>query len=240
MLSALLRQPDRTGDSHLGGVFVWAGFICQGLWVWGALTVGPAPALCDLAPMFVYCALTAAGVGLIASDRRRGPSRGLRRSQSSTSAADAATWGAVVTDRCQYEGVAYGAREKSCRVMTIGPLGPIQRVLSPLLGPSLVLEHAETAGIALDKISSLSARDIPDVLIVHWWLPIVKSSDVIRMIRADLKLNRIYVIVWGAHIPATEVRSLYEAGATCVVPRGFDEALARALHHLVTALRRSK
>jgi len=189
----------------------------------------------DFAPVFVYCALAVAGLALVASDAGRRQTRNAMTGRFSETTGPLAAREAAGFD--QYS--AGRIQTRSCRVMTIGPLAPIQSILL-LLDRSILVEHAETTGIALQKLASLSPADIPDVLIMPWWLPIVNSSDVIRAIKSDRTIKPIHIIVWGANIPVKEIQSLYDVGAKCVIPIPFDESMAQALRQFCTTLGDSK
>ncbi len=216
-------------------MFVWSGCFCLALWACASFTVRPGPTLGDFAPVFVYFALAVAGLALKASDvGRRQPRSASAGRFSETMDHLAARQGAGFD---QYSGGCIQTR--SCRVMTIGPLAPIQSILL-LLDRSILVEHSKTAGIALQKLVSLSPADLPDVLIIPWWLPIMKSSDLIRAIKSDRTINLIHIIVWGANIPLKEIQSLYDVGAKCVIPIPFDESTAQALREFCTTIEDSK
>ncbi len=234
IVSTSLTQPDFGGNSKFGAMFVWSGCFCLALWVCASFTVRPGPTLGDFAPGFVYFALAVAGLALIVSDAGRRQPRDARTSRFSETIDSLAAPEAA--------GFAHNAgriQTRCCRVMTIGALGPIQSILL-LLGRSILVEHSETAGIALQKLVSLSPADIPDVLIIPWWLPIMKSSDLIRAIKSDRTIKPIHIIVWGANIPLKEIQSLYDVGAKCVIPIPFDESVAQALREFYTTIEDSK
>ncbi len=216
-------------------MFVWSGCCCLALWVCASFTVRPGPTLGDFAPGFVYFALAIAGLALIASDAGRRQRRNLGAGRFSETI-DHLT----VREAAGFDQYSEGRiQTRSCRVMTIGPLAPIQSALS-LLDRSIHVEHAETAGIALQKLVSLSPADIPDVLIMPSWLPVVKSSDLIRAIKSDRTIKPIHIIVWGANIPLKEIQSLYDVGAKCVIPIPFDESMAQAVRQFCTTIGDSK
>jgi CheY-like chemotaxis protein len=232
IVSTSLIQPDFGRNSKFGAMFVWSGSFCLALWACASLTVRPGPALGDFAPGFVYFALAIAGIALITSDAGRRQPRNPR----------AGRFSETIDRLAAREADQYSAgriQTRSCRVMTIGPLAPIKSILS-LLGRSIVVEHTEATGIALHKLVSLSPADIPDVLIMPWWLPFVKSSDLIRAIKSDRTTKPIHIIVWGANIPIKEIQSLYNVGAKCVIPMPFDENMAQALREFCTTIGDSK
>jgi len=233
MGSALLSTPHFSGNSKFGAMFLWSGCICQALWALASVTARAGLTLGDFAPLFVYSALATAGIALIVSHP---VGRGCRPDGNTD---DTAQVEGIVTEARPLE-TASNSQEKGCRVMTIGSLAPVQKVLSQLLDRSLLVEHVETAGQARQHLASLSAEDVPDILIMPWWLPIIRSSDFIREIKSDPALRSINVIVWGRNIPAKQIRSLYEAGTTCVIVKQFDEKLSQALVDLCTMIERSK
>jgi CheY-like chemotaxis protein len=205
-------------------MFLWTGGISQALWVCAFFTTKVGSASGDFAPVFVYSALATAGLILISSDSER--SRNLKPRRFGEARGVLAPLDVAVTDVGQNR--ATRTQTKYCRVMTIGPLGPIQSVLA-LLDRSILVGHAETAGKALEKLNSLSTVDIPDVLIMPSWLPVVSSSDLVRAIKSDQTLNPIHIMVWGDNLPLKETQSLYDAGATCVISIPFDGTVAQAL-----------
>jgi len=121
--------------------------------------------------------------------------------------------------------------------MTMGPLALVQSVLDPLFqSPALIVEHAETAGIALQKLAALPRTNLPKVLIMPWLLPVVRSPDFVRSIKASPALRSMSIIVWGAGMSAPLIQSLYKAGATCVIPCHLDKAASKAVYHFCTKI----
>ena len=188
-------------------MFLWSGCICLILWAIAILKTNPAFGRSDFAPFFIYLALAAAGVFLISSDPKR--------SRHSEIGAPESGWGLSGDD-------------KSCRVMTIGPLDPIQNVLLQL-DQAVLIGAAQTAAGALQQLASFAASEIPHLLIMPAWLPVVSSSVLIRAIKSDPTLNPIHIIVWGGSLPLPETQALYDAGATCVISIPCGEKVIRAL-----------
>ena len=94
---------------------------------------------------------------------------------------------------------------------------------------TLLVESVETASGALQKLRTLSQPDLPRALIMPWVLPVVRSTDFIRALKADRTLASMKIVVWGPGIPAGLIQSLYAAGAACVIPGRLDEGTGTAL-----------
>jgi hypothetical protein len=227
----------RTGNSKFGAMFLWAGCICQVLWLCASISLRPELGQGDFAPIFIYSALALAGLSLTMPGAGPHPARaghdawfrGLTDTMPSTRAGSEATVSAVTSLRAHVN--ADLPVTKPCRVMAIGPAAIVQTVLGHLLqSPALIVEHAETAGIALQRMAALPRSDLPEVLIMPWLLPVVRSPDFVRAIKLDRRLGSIRIIVWGPGMPASLIRLLYKAGATCVIPSQLDEVTSEALH----------
>ena len=128
---------------------------------------------------------------------------------------------------------------KTCRMMAIGPLAPIQNVLL-VLEHFVLVEHTATVADAFRILTSRSPANIPEILIMPWWLPIVKSSDFIMTLKSHPILKSICVLVWGANMPVAEIRALYDAGASCVIPMPLQNTLIPVLRDLCIRIQHSK
>ena len=218
-------------------MFLWTGCICQALWTCGSVSLKPDLSRGDFAPIFIYSALAAAGIALtLPKTAERSPTREadwLRRlidagPQAESLVTEGGAWhlGAHVWTKIERHGI-----------MAIGPLATVRSALGPLFQSSgVILEYAETAAIALQKLRALPRSDLPKVLIMRCLLPASDSPDFIRAIKSDQALGAMSIIVWGAGMPARLIPALYWAGATCVIPSELDEVTRRALFDFCTTV----
>lgn len=219
-------------------MFLWTGCTCQVLWTCAFLSLRLQVGRGDFAPIIVYSALALAGIALTkppaAQSHARQHDSSLRlpdaaprtRAESEVTASGSCDLGAHIN-----------AEVRPCRIMAIGPLATVQSVLGPLFQSSgLIVEYAETAGIALQEMRAQPRSDLPKILIMPWVLPVVESAEFIRGIKSGQRLGSMTIIVWGAGIPAQLIQSFYEAGAACVIPSQLDEVMCQALHHFCTTI----
>lgn len=207
-----------TGNSRFGALFLWTGFTFQVLWICALPNLSPVLTRGDFAPVFIYSALTLAGIALLLPSNSERPASVNRRTHP-----DRHEFGA------QDIGPRLHAEGGRCRTIAVGPRATLESALGPLFQSSgLTLEYAETDGIALQKISAHPRRDLPSVLLLPWLLEVV-SPYFIRAIKSDRALGEVSIIVWGAGIPGDLIQSFYQAGVTCVIPSKLNEATSRAL-----------
>ena len=223
-------------NSKFGAMFLWTGCICQALWTCGSVSLKPELSRGDFAPIFIYSALAVAGIALtLPKTAERSPAREgdwLRRlidagPQAKSVVTEGGAWhlGANVSTKIERHGI-----------MAIGPLATVQSALGPLFQSSgVILEYAETAAIALQKLRSRPRSALPKVLIMRCLIPAAEGPGFIRAIKSDQALGEMSIIVWGAGMPAHLIPTLYWAGATCVIPSELDEVMSRALYDFCTA-----
>jgi len=227
----------RSGNTRFGAMFLWTGCVCQLLWacafVGGQLQLDKAA----LAPISVYSGLAIAGVALALPSRRRNQSgpRTTRRNGTPQR-------GLLVDLEEVSRGLEANADPRvplgePCRVLTLGPPALVQSVFGSLLRSSeLIVDYAETAGMALEKLHSLAQSELPRVLIMPWMLPVVTSPDFVRSIKSDPALKTISIVVWGTRMPVSLIESLYRAGATSVIPNQMNAATIAALRGFCTSM----
>jgi hypothetical protein len=208
-----------TGNSRLGTMLLWIGCICQFLWTFAWPSLSPLFTRGDFAPIFIYSALALAGIALILLSRSERSASAKRRTQPDRPELAAP----------RHLGPQENAEGGGCIITAVGPFTSLQSALGPLFESSgLKLESAETASIALQKISAQPRSDVPNILILPWVRTGV-TPYFIRAIKSDRTLGAMSIIVWGAGIPAPQIQSLYQAGVTCVIPSELNEATCTAL-----------
>ena len=122
----------------------------------------------------------------------------------------------------------------ACTIFNVGTDTDVQRSLGALFrgqGAASV-EHIETGAMALETLARLPDDELPGLIITPFRLPIMKGADFIAEMRAHQRFRAIPILVWGANIPAEELKRLLAAGATQVVEGHLDATHLEAVRKI--------
>jgi CheY-like chemotaxis protein len=106
------------------------------------------------------------------------------------------------------------------------------RIAVARVSTSCVVWAATTGDEAIRQLGK--ACPLPDVVLLDWKMPGTSGAEVLEAVRAIPRLRCLPVLVFTSSDDPNDVRTAYDRGATCYVPKPLDMAgyltLARDLH----------
>jgi two-component system, chemotaxis family, response regulator Rcp1 len=106
-----------------------------------------------------------------------------------------------------------------CRMLHVTPETAASRLFEELLGldSNARFEHIATGISAIRELKRRPDHELPNLIVVAWWLPFLTGTEFVEQIKSDERLAVIPIIVFDSDLPEHEAGRLYDAGANCVI-----------------------
>ena len=205
-------------NAELGKMFAWIGCVCQALWVWGMVWSLHKIRPIDLTGSSVYLALAFAGLMLLVRPNVKTVTGG-------------APAGAKRPPPLRHDSNAV------CRILVVGPMESMHHELKEALESSRIarFEHIESPAYAQNSLGWRPDGELPQIVIVASFLPVVTPLDFVARLQNDERLRSIPVVVCGRGLDNSDIKQLYDAGAASVIPGVITDAYLMAMREFCAA-----